>query len=362
MKRTIIYSILVCTLFISACSTDLDVIGKYKETLVVYGLLDIGKDTQYVKINKAFLGAGNAYQYALIKDSTQFKNALDVKIKCVNSGITYNLTPANYFPKDPGLFYSPDQTNVIYKLYTDGKMHPTVGGIMYPILDPNSTYELTVTDGETGTKVTSQTLIVSDISGFINPNPLGSSFSFVIAGFYPNYKFKVEWNTAPNARDYQVVLRLNYTDSTSTGNIVKTLDYNMPELTTDGVNGLSGGEDFSVELNGSDFYKFIGTSLTDYPGLLGRYPGNVDVMLVAGSDNFATFIQVNTPSTGIIQERPEFTNIVGGLGLFSSRCNTAPFSRPLSGSSLDSLSGGQYTCKLRFLNQTGSSGVWTGCH
>ncbi|MGZ6539669.1 MAG: hypothetical protein ACXVEB_14935, partial [Bacteroidia bacterium] len=298
---------------------------------------------------------GNAYLYALMKDSTQFKNPLDVKIKCDVSGITYNLTPANYIIKDPGLFFydttgtGTNQTNVIYKMVTDGAPG-------HPHLNTNSIYELTATNGETGTVVTSKTLIVPDIGSFLAPNPAGSTFSFVIAGFYPNYKFKVEWMSAPNARQYQVILRLHYTDSTTSGNVAKYLDYQMPALTTD---GLSGGEDLSVELYGRDFYKYIGTTLSDYSGLILRKTGNVDVLLVSGADDLVTFIDVNKPSTGIIQERPEFTNIVNGLGLFSSRLNKAPFSRPLSGSSLDSLSGGQYTCKLKF---TDPSGVWTGCH
>src|ERR1700746_1604456 len=154
-------------MFISACSTDLDVIGNYKETLVVYGLLDVAQDTQYIKINKAFLGAGNAYEYAQIKDYTQFTHALDVKITKVpvtGASVTYTLTPANYIPKDPGIFYSPDQSNVIYKMITDGSSGN-------PKLDENSEYDLSVIDGDTGAKVTSKTSLVSDITGFVSPYP-----------------------------------------------------------------------------------------------------------------------------------------------------------------------------------------------
>lgn len=352
VKRAVIYSIFICTLFVSACSTDLDVIGDYKETLVVYGLLDQAQDTQYVKINKAFLGAGNAFEYAQIKDSTQFQKALDVKITRVpltGASTTYTLTPANYMPKDAGIFYSTDQTNVIYKMVTDGSSG-------HPKLDPNSNYELNVTNGETGTSVSSKTLIVSDITGFTKPNPLGSAFSFVINGPYPNYKFNVEWSSAKNAREYQVILRLNYVDSTTTGNVAKSIDYNLPEMKTI---GLGGGETFLKDMNGSDFYKFIGQNLSNYSGLIARKQGNVDIILVSGSDDFATFIDVNKPSTGIIQERPEFTNITNGLGLFSSRLIRAPFSRPFDNTSKDSLAGGQYTCTLKFLDK---SGVLTGCH
>jgi len=54
VNKFIFSAITAGTLLLSACSTDLDVIGDYKETMIVYGLLDQAQDTQYVKINKAF--------------------------------------------------------------------------------------------------------------------------------------------------------------------------------------------------------------------------------------------------------------------------------------------------------------------
>lgn len=358
MKKNIIYSILASTLLFSACSTELDVVGDYKETLVVYGLLDQAADTQYVKINKAFLGEGNAFNYAQIQDSTQFTHALNVKIKCVSSGIEYNLTPANYIPKDDGIFYAPDQINVIYKLYSDNKVHPTIGGILYPKLNANSEYILTVSNSETGSEITSKTVLVGDISGgFTKPIPTGTTFSFVISGPYPNYPFPVEWVTAKNARIYQTILRLHYTDSVAAGNISYFIDYKFPEIHTA---GLAGGETMGNSIPGSTFYRYIGNTLTNYPGLIHRIAGNVDILLVSGADDLSTFIDVNKPSTGIIQERPEFTNINGGFGLFSSRYNKAPFSKPLSTVSLDSLACGQYTRNLKFVNAAGQINIVTG--
>jgi hypothetical protein len=80
---------------------------------------------------------------------------------------------------------------------------------------------------------------------------------------------------------------------------------------------------------------------------------NVQVNLYAGSDDFTTFIDVNEPSTGIIQERPEFTNIKNGLGLFSSRVIRVPLTRNLDNSSWDSLACGQYTKYTKFVNAAG---------
>lgn len=344
MKRIIYSSFLAGTLLLSACSTDLDVIGDYKETMVVYGLLDQAQDTQYVKINKAFLGEGSAFGYAQIKDSVQFVNALSVELKRFKNGVymppTIPLIPTNK-PKDPGVFYSANQANAIYSFSkTD-----------YPLFT-DSEYELSIINNETGNTVKGKTSLITDISGFITPTPAGSTFSFVIVGNYPNYPFPVKWTSAKNARLYQVILRLNYRDYLVSGDsIEKSVEYTLPVKKME---DLTGGDEITQEMAGRTFYQYIGNTLTDYSGLLKRKVKNVDLLLVAGSDDLSTFMDVNEPSTGIIQERPEYTNITNGLGLFSSRLNRLPVTRPLDNTSWDSIACGQFTKHLKFVNAIGT--------
>lgn len=344
MKRIIFSSFLAGTLLLSACSTDLDVIGDYKETMVVYGLLDQAQDTQYIKINKAFLGAGNAFEYAQIKDSVQFVNSLSVELKRFKNGVymppTIPLIPTNK-PKDPGVFYSADQTNAIYSFSQAD----------YPLFT-DSEYELTIVNNDNGNTVKGKTSLITDISGFVTPTPAGTTFSFVIIGTYPNYPFNVKWTSAKNARLYQVILRLNYRDYLVSGDSTdKSVEYMLPLKKMEDING---GEDVLQEMAGRSFYQYIGNTLTDYSGLLKRKAKNVDLLLVAGADELSTFMDVNEPSTGIIQERPEYTNITNGLGLFSARLNRAPVTRPLDNTSWDSLACGQFTKHLRFVNAVGT--------
>ena len=41
--------------------------------------------------------------------------------------------------------------------------------------------------------------------------------------------------------------------------------------------------------------------------------------MTVGSEDLNTYIKVNEPITGIVQKRPQFTNINNGIGIFSSR-------------------------------------------
>lgn len=336
MKKDFFYLMFFFITLFSACSSDLQVIGKYKETFVVYGLLDQSKAQQYIKINKAFLGEGNAYNYAQIKDSTQLNHALNVKLKRLSDGAEYILTPTDT-AKNSGIFYSPDQANAIYSFNSP-----------HGVLVTNSDYQLIIKDNETGTEVSSKTSLISDCT-FTSPYPTTLAFSFIVSSI-PNYHVFIKWNTGKNARLYQTIIRLNYIDSTINGNIEQHLDWVFPEQKTQ---FLSGGEVMSTDFFGQDFLQYIGNQLNDFSGLIARRVEKVDIISIAAGEELNIYMEVNKPSTGIIQQKPEYTNITNGLGVFSSRFYKAPFSRPLSGPTIDAIACGQFTRHLKFENSQG---------
>lgn len=354
MKNKFGILIFVLSILLSACSTDFEVIGDWKETMVVYGLLDQSKPKQFIKINKAFLGEGNAFEYAQIKDSIQYKNALTVTLKRIKNGAeiaSYNLTPDNSIPKNSGIFYSADQTNAIYSFVSTGTN----------ALNVDSQYKLIIKNSDTGKEVSAQTTLVKDYTGLSSNLVNTSPFSFITPGLNTyTAKFPLNFKSGVDARIYQVVLRLHYTDTMLTGPPhADSLDWTLPQQTT---SLLSGGQFMDFGFNGQDMMRFIGGALSVPVDLKCRTAGKVDVIVIAAGDDLNTFINVNKPSTGIIQEKPEYTNIANGLGIFSSRVYKIAASKPLNPNSingtLDTLSGGQYTCKLKFLD---ASGIWNGC-
>ena len=340
-NKKFIYILFLTTTLFSACSTDLDVTGNWKETMVIYGLLDQSQTKQYIKINKAFLGQGNAFEFAQIKDSVQFVHSLNVRIRR-NDGIEYPLSPDGSILKDPGIFYAPDQTNAIYSLD-----NAVCGSTFF---NTASSYKLVVKNNESGDSATAYTSLVSDFGAFIQPFSASSVFTFILP-HNDTYPFKVEWHSAAGARVYQTIIRFNYFDSLTTGTDTSYLDWVFPMQTTATT---AGGEDMTTSFIGENYLQFIASKITSNPvNLVFRKALKTDIILVSATDDLYTFIQVNTPSTGLIQEKPEFTNISNGLGIFSARFNKPPYSKPLSagiGGTLDSLACGRYTKSLKFLN------------
>ena len=97
MKRNYFFLLFVAFVFVS-CETDFEVNAPWKETAVIYGLLDQTVDTQRVVIYKTFLGQQSAYDMAQEADSFYYaENELDVFLYGINqNGDTLQRIPLQY--------------------------------------------------------------------------------------------------------------------------------------------------------------------------------------------------------------------------------------------------------------------------
>ena len=123
MKNIRFILILSCFIFIfNSCSTDFDLYLDFKDTTVVYGVMDMANDTNVIKIIRTFSGSNddsfNANQIALIADSSNYPGKLDARFLEYkkNLGGTYSLTGREIIldtmtihNKQEGVFYAPDQ-------------------------------------------------------------------------------------------------------------------------------------------------------------------------------------------------------------------------------------------------------------
>ena len=109
-------SIISLAIILAACSTDVELNAPYKSTTVVYGLLDPIADTQWVKINKTFIGEGNNLEYALVRDSSEYdwSEFKELKVQEIVAGevvAEFPLQEKEISNKSiNGIFYGPEQT------------------------------------------------------------------------------------------------------------------------------------------------------------------------------------------------------------------------------------------------------------
>jgi len=115
-------------------------------------------------------------------------------------------------------------------------------------------------------------------------------------------------------------------------------------------------------LTGGTFLTTVGNKVPNDTNVLKRVVAHasIEVTISVGSDDLYTYMQVNQPSTGIVSERPVFSNISNGLGLFTSKYETILPTKPsLNKRTLDSLADGQFTKNLKFLGQQQTELLWS---
>lgn len=306
--RLLALSLLVVIL--GSCSTDVDLYADYKDITIVYGLLDPTQDTNFIKINRAFLGYGDANEIALIPDSSNYPGKLDARIIEYRANVSgndyvkndeYLLDTITIHNKDLGIFYAPDQ--LVY--YTRGRIHPQTDRYKYR-------YDLVIDRGDT--VITATTDVVGGGQFSVVPSIMNFS-SYIETG-------KLKWIGCPNSYIYDAVIRFYYTEiGPSLDSIPHCVTWQLgthPESTLQVEHGV-----YNVSYLASLFFSNIGqeigadTLLTNVQRVF--FEPSIEIEITAGGYELYNYITVNGSNSSIVQNIPDYTNINGGYGVFSSR-------------------------------------------
>ena len=331
MKKRLVYLVFFAFLF-AACSTDFNINAEWKEITVVYGLLNQNETTHYIKINKAFLGDGNALTMAQVEDSSSYFNNLEVKVEEWKNGSMTNSYPCDtttIYNKEPGVFYYPKQ--ILYKFNAT--------------LYEDRTYKLSIKNKISGKLITSETPMVYS---FVLTKPISTSVGFSASS---NTQMDAKWESAINGRRYQLNIRFPYKEVNlsppyDTTNLY--VDWQFPAIKS---TALSGGEGMITSYTGKGFFTNLANRIPVNPGV-NRFPGDgvtysVEFIISVAGDDLNTYMEVSEPSTGIVQEKPGYTNINNGIGIFSCRY-TKVVNLKLTGNTVTDLLNSSITGNLGF--------------
>lgn len=294
-------------LFFSSCSTKVDLLENYKPITVVYGLLNVHDSIQYIKVNKAFLGEGNALVMAQQGDSINYKpGEVTVQLQKINPATgevlqTITCDTTTQILKDNGLFSNP------YQL-----LFQTNAAI-----DDNSSYKLLINRAVDGALVSAVTPIVNAVT-ITHPDPL-TQIAFYNANTQTYITFSFRWKHSQDASIYSASLKFTYYDSLVISPFTKdtiTLEMGLPDTQA---GSTTVGTEKELKIDGAGFYSFIQASVHPNPNAIRWADPYLELSLAAGAEDLETYININKPSIGLIQEKPVFTNINNGTGIFSSR-------------------------------------------
>lgn len=313
MKKISYLLIVLMAAFHMSCETDIDVNAEYKDITLVYGLIDPADSNHYIKVNKAFIGEGNALDLAAEANNFNYPDGeLGVVVEAYNQGAlvnTYTTTrTVNEIPKDEGIF--DDSENVLFR-FTE------------PNINEDFTYKLKIYNNALAKEITSETTIA-------NPPIVGTpskqqKLTFWVGtlatGAYVDRVITTSSGENVGRMDVKLIFKYHehYTTASGLSPVTKTLVMPLGDRQT---TSSLGGETIEWEISGASFYDNIERNVPQ-PSTISffshRELDNVSFEFNIAGTELNTYMLVAAPSNTVNQDKPSYTNIENGVGVFSSR-------------------------------------------
>ena len=322
-----IYIIFAISALLFSCETKVDLNAEYKDITVVYGLINPNDSVHYIKINKVFLPDDGVNANTLAANQANFNYAADEltatveEIHATNGNVlkTFNLVRTeNEVPKNDGVF--DNSVNVLYKF-------------IEPAINRGNTYRLKIYNSKLDKEITSETLIVGAtiVSSPTPPQPINFWTGTPNNGGFVNRNITV--STGKNIGRIQAKLIFNYTNHFIASSGIpaqpQKVIMNLGEVKT--VNSIEGNETIEWTMEGATFFDNITAAVpATLANLSHRELGNINLEFVIAGTELNVYMEVAEPSNTVNQDKPSYTNIENGLGIFSSRETHFWFANPAS--------------------------------
>ena len=308
---------------------------------IVYGLLNVLDSVHYVKVFKSFVVEGNVYDVVKDIDMYSYIDSIEVSINEYDANDKFIrkilMDTTTSVPKDSGLFSYPTQIAYTAKA----------------VLNKDYKYEIVVFNPYTKNIAKSKEHVQA--VGMVKiKRPAGSDISLT------EKEIIFEFYSGENSKMYQLLLKYYYTEDfyDGTSRQPRPVVWDLGTL-VDRV-GAAGSVHALPVSSGMMFFEKIGEQVLHNDNVKARHTDSIVLEIHSAGKDWTLYVQSNLPSSGINQDRLQYTNIIAhntetgeakyATGIFSLRGVT-----PVKYNDLASVSGsrgllfyGQYTGHLRF--------------
>ena len=320
-KLKTIFLLSTVVFLVTSCEVEFSPNAEWRETPVVYCLLDQEDDTSYVRIQRCFLGEGNQYRFSSVADSIYYpQNALTVAIEEWNTWTdgdgfvhragnaprrVYNFDYKEIINKEEGQFYNTVQP--VYTCATAGQ------------LDSTCIYRLVVVKNSTGDTIAkSETDLVYGNMTLSKPNNV-TLFQF--AGTSGSKSCEITWSSMKGGRQYQPIVRFFYRDfiiNASVNPPDTIINNNYIDIPCNVVKSNMRDPFLTTKLEQNYFLSTINSSIEDRT-CNKNIIDTVQIFITCCNEALAAYIYANNPNGSLNQDPFIYTNIEGGLGVFAAR-------------------------------------------
>lgn len=326
IKIAFIGFLFLLILTLPSCEEDIE-LTEWKDTPVIYALLNLKDSVQFIRINRAFV-AEDPYQVVGDPDSINYGvDELRVTIQKMEQdslvGDEIEFKPCFRFNKEDGIFTTKD-----YFVYRSDAQ-----------LEGLAKYYLKVENLKKGW------------IAYATTNILGSQdikYTFKQNRYYKRPMFK------PEVIDYPRSLNPSHYQTRPTRFLYKEWkDGVMSRKYVDWIPNYSSKDDDTSDIQFSDdFYKYLASQIPVDPDVKRTAVGVDRMIYIANEDLFIYINLINRPNA--YQSVPEYTNVEHGVGIFSSRYFYTYFAKKLKDRTLDTLSWGRFLYNHKFSDSQGN--------
>lgn len=322
----------VVALGVNSCKNELKLNAPYKEIPSVYAILNPQDAVQTIRINKVFLGEGDANQMAKVADSVNYgKGDLTVMLERFENGEkkaaskSSNATEIIFEEKEietnPGAFST---TQIVYttseRLFTNG------------------VYKLTIKNNKTGNIFTASATAIDSVDGNQALNPLSTAYLYPYPSFAPPEEY-IDYATkkasilfqpddAKYGKVYNLTIRCHYYDVTANGNVFDYVDYNFSNRYSKDARNIGGVRYIETAFKSEDFFSAIGSALASKKlrtDIAGRKMEYIEYLIYTSSQEYIDFLEYTKPSLSFNQNKPIYSNFDSnaaiGIFTFRTRCS-----------------------------------------
>ena len=311
----------------NSCSEKIELIGNFNETAVIYGVLDQSDSLHYIKINRAFIGPGNALDIAQIPDSSYFDQVEATVSEWVN-GVqvrSWLLSDTIIDNKETnGVFYAPEQKLYYFKtLPTNFDQSQQISSNPQETsLNINAIYKINIVLNGGEFEVNGETELVKNIS--TNTSSQNFTFKFIDN----NNTYKSTGVTVSNTGTSHIIntsLQVRFYEYIGTSWDLRSFNWNLGE------SDVSPGQAKTFSAVGETFYNLTASNCSDNTSITKRTFGGIEITIVGGAQDLYNYMLVNQPSSSLAQNKPTYTNLTVSendknvIGIFSSRQTVKSF-------------------------------------
>ena len=334
-----------------SCEDKIELNAPYKEIPAIYAVLNPDDALHMIRINKSFLGVGDANQMAQVADSINYPaGELQVTLRHTDGSVISF--------RDSVIKTAEGAFNSNQRVYCSNEKLKTSG-----------TYTLLVKNSRTGNEFVSVADALAPL-GLKSPSP-NASYPPFTPQYYPvnpptqaasdyvdysvqegRYPYTIRYFPS-KAKIYQLLMRLHYYEVLGNGNTNYTwVDYPFGNQYLKDLP--KGSSQLYVEFKGVDLFSSVGVSLSRVAPnslLIARKMYKVEFLLYSSTQDYIDYLEYSKPSFSINQTKPIYSNFKdkAAIGIFTFRCS-ASVEKEMATSFISEFARNKHTCQYQFYN------------